>query len=103
MAIKALTLGISHEQDSVLFGLNEDPVSRRLKRFDERGIDGITEGHRSGRPQKIKPEQSREYRELILHPEYAGEAHWTGRKFHGYLTEQCQLEAGYSTLMRWIQ
>jgi transposase len=101
-AIKALTMGISHEQVAVLFGVNEDSVSRWVKRFNERGIDGITEGPRSGRPPKIKPEQSREYRELILHPEYVDETHWTGRKFHGYLTEHCQLEAGYSTLMRWI-
>ncbi len=103
MAIKALTMGISHEQVAVLFGVNEDSVSRWIKRFNERGIDGITQGPRSGRPPKIKPEQSREYRELILHPEYVDETHWTGRKFHGYLTEHCQLEAGYSTLMRWIQ
>ena len=69
MAIKALTMGITHEQVAVLFGVNEDSVSRWIRRFNERGIDGITEGPRSGRPPKIKPEQSRQYSELILHPE----------------------------------
>ncbi len=102
MAIKALTMAITHEQVAVLFGVNEDSVSRWIRRFNDRGIDGITEGPRSGRPPKIEPEQSREYSELILHPEFVNETHWTGRKFHGYLTEHCKLEAGYSTLMRWI-
>ena len=54
MAIKPLTMGISHEQVAVLFGVNEDSVLRWVKRFNERGLDGITEGPRSGRPTKIK-------------------------------------------------
>ena len=101
-AIKALAMGIPHAQVALLFGVNEDSVSRWVRRFNERGIDGITEGSRSGRPPKIKPQRSQEFSELILHPEHVNETHWTGRKFHGYLTEHCQLEAGYSTLMRWI-
>ena len=47
MAIKALTMGIPHDQVAVLFGVNEDSVSRWVRRFNERGIDGITEGPRS--------------------------------------------------------
>ena len=94
MAIKALTMGIPHRQVAELCGVNEDSVSRWVRRFNEQGIDGITEGPRSGRPSKIKPVRSHEYSELILHPEYVDEIHWTGRKFHGYLTEHCQLEAG---------
>jgi transposase len=102
MAIKALTMGIPHEQVAALFDVNEDSVSRWVRRFNERGIDGLTEGQRSGRPSKIRGEQGNAYRELILHLESADETHWTGRKFHGYLTNNCQLEAGYSTLMRWL-
>jgi transposase len=102
MAIKASTMGIPHEQVAGLFGVNEDSVSRWVRRFNERGIDGLTEGPRSGRPPKIRGEQVPAYRELILHPESVDETHWTGRKFHGYLTSHCQLEAGYSMLMRWL-
>lgn len=102
MAIKALAMGFPHEQVAALFGVNEDSVSRWVRRFNERGIDGLTEGPRSGRPPKIKGEQSDEYRELVLHPERVNETHWTGRKFHGYLTSSCQQEVGYSTLMRWL-
>ncbi len=102
MAIKALTMGIAHEQVAVLFGVNEDSVSRWVKRFNERGIGGLTEGPRSGRPPKIGRDRAHEYRELLLHPEHVKEPYWTGRKFHGYLTTRCQLEAGYSKLMRWL-
>jgi len=102
MAIKALAMGIPHEQVAALFGVNEDSVSRWVRRFNERGIDGITEGPRSGRPPKIRGDQGRAYRELVLHPEKASETHWTGKKFHGYLRIHCQLEVGYSTLMRWL-
>ncbi len=102
MAIKALAMGLTHEQVATLFEVNEDSVSRWVKRFNERGIDGLTEGLRSGRPPKIGAERSNEYRKLVLHPELVKEARWTGRKFHGYLTQQCQFGAGYSTLMRWL-
>ena len=37
-----------------------------------------------------------------MSPQSVNETHWTGRKFHGYLTTHCLLEAGYSTLMRWL-
>jgi len=103
MAIKALITGFTHGQVAKLFGVNEDSVSRWVRRFNERGIDGITEGPRSGRRPKISAEQTDGIRDLLLHPEKVSETHWTGRKFHGYLTNCCQLEAGYSTLMRWLR
>ncbi|MFH0958459.1 MAG: IS630 family transposase [Pseudomonadota bacterium] len=102
MAIKALFMGLTHEQVAELFSVNQDSVSRWVRRFNQRGIDGLIEGPRAGRPSKISSERADEYRELVLHPEQVNETHWTGRKFHGYLTTRCQLEAGYSTLMRWI-
>jgi transposase len=100
MAIKGLSMGIPHEQVAALFGVNEDSVSRLVARFNERGIDGLTEDSRSGHPPKIRGDRSREYCELILHPEQVNQTHWTERKFHGYLSTYCQLEAGYSMLMR---
>ncbi len=102
MAMKALVMGLTHQQVAELFAVNEDSVTRWVRRFNERGIDGLTEGPRSGRPSKISDEQVEQYRELISDPQKANETHWTGRKIHGYLTNNCKLEAGYSTLMRWI-
>lgn len=102
MAIKALVLGVSHEQVSALFDVNRDSVSRWVRWFNHRGIDGLIERPHTGRPRKMETGRSEEYREVILHPESVDETHWTGRKFHGYLTTQCQLEVGYSTVMRWL-
>jgi len=87
---------------AALFGVNDVSVSRWVRRFNQRGIDGLTQGPRSGRPPKISGERTDEYSKLVLRTEQANETHWTGRKFHGYLTKHCQLEAGYSTLMRWL-
>ena len=102
MSIKALIAGMDHKQVAALFGVNEDSLSRWVRHFNERGIDGLIEGKRSGRPPKIGPDESCEYRELVLYPEQADQTRWTGRKFHGYLTTCRQLEVGYSTVMRWI-
>jgi transposase len=74
MAIKALTRGLPHQQVATLFGVNEDSVSRWLKRFNERGIDGLTEGPRSGRPPKKGGKRSDEYCKLVLHPELVNES-----------------------------
>jgi hypothetical protein len=46
MAIKALSMGLSLKHAAALFSVNEDSVSRWVRRFNERGIDGITEGPR---------------------------------------------------------
>ena len=51
-------MGIPHEQVAALFGVNEDSVSRWVRRFNERGIDGLTEGPRSGRPPKIREDRT---------------------------------------------
>ncbi len=73
MAIKALIMGLPHKQVAALFGVNEDSVSRWVRRFNQRGIDGLTEGPRSGRPPKISGEQAYEYSKLVLHPELVNE------------------------------
>lgn len=95
MAIKALIMGLPHEQVATLFGVNEDSASRWVRRFNQQGIDGLTEGSRSGRPPKISGELTDEYSNLVLHPKQVNETHWTGRKFHGYLTRHCQLTARF--------
>jgi transposase len=91
---QGLDYGVYHGQAAKLFGVNEDSVSRWVRRFNERGIDGITEGPCSGRRPKISAEQTDGIRDLLLHPEKVSETHWTGRKFHGYLTNCCQWRQG---------
>ena len=102
MAVKALLLGISYEQVAALYAVPEKTLSRWVGRFNGRGIDGLIEGRHTGRPHKITPEQSSVYEELIQHPERVDQTHWTGKKFHGYLTKKLDREIGYRTVVRWL-
>jgi len=101
-AIRALLMGISHEQVLDLFVLKGPTLRSWIRRFNDRGIDGLIDKKSPGAPRKITPEQTEKYRELIVHPEQAGQAHWTGRKFHGWLSEQFDHEIGYRTVVRWL-
>ena len=102
IAIKALLLGISHDQVAAIYSISRRTLSRWINRFNDRGIDGLIERSRSGRPSKISPEQSIVYRELIKHPERTNQLHWTAKKFHGYLTKHLEEEIGYRTVIRWL-
>jgi len=102
MAIKALLLGGSHDYVAELYGVSRRTLSTWVNRFNNRGIDGLIEGRRSGRPPKISPEKADQYRELVKHPDRANETHWTARKFHGYLIRELDQELGYSTVVRWL-
>lgn len=102
MAMKSLILGVTHVQVIGIFNISFRTLSRWIKHFNEKGIDGLIEKHRSGRPPKIQPEMNVELSELIKNPELAGQCHWTGRKFHGYLTRELNQEVGYRTVIRWL-
>ncbi len=102
MGIKALLLGGSPDYVAELYGVSRRTLSTWVNRFNSRGIDGLIEQPRSGRPLKIRPEKADQFRELIKHPDRANETHWTARKFHGYLTRELDQEVGYSTVVRWL-
>src|SRR5208283_3720086 len=101
-AIKALLFGFSHEQVSALYGVSRRTLSRWVTWFNERGIDGLLDRPRTGRPRKIGPEKGEKFRKLIQHPDEANEIHWTAKKFHGYVTKQLEDDIGYRTLLRWL-
>lgn len=101
-AVKALLLGIDRGTVAELFSASERTVFDWIQQFNAEGIDGLIDRPRSGRPPKLSPEQSAQVEDLVEHPDQAGEAHWTGRKLHGYLRTQLGCEIGYSTVMRWL-
>jgi len=102
LAMKFLSLGVSHEDVSAGFSISNKTLYRWIRRFNAYGIDGLIEGFRSGRPRKIDLEESEHYKEFIENPELAGETHWTGKKFHGYLQDKLFKEVGYRTVIRWL-
>jgi transposase len=100
MAIKALLLGLEFETVMALHDRTRRTLTRWITDFNEAGIDGLIEGKRTGRKRAIEPETVAHCRELIEEPAKAGEVHWTGRKFHGYLREKLGQEVSYSTVIR---
>jgi putative transposase len=101
-AIRTLCLGYSHSQAAELHNVSERTITRWVNSFNDRGIDGLIDRPRRGRPKKISPERGAEYRDLIRHPEKADQRHWTGKKFHGYVTKKLDNEIGYRTVLRWL-
>ena len=101
-AIRLLFNGFPREQVAFLSFVSLRTLGRWVKAFNERGIDGLLEKPRSGRPRKITPAKTTKYRRLLEHPEQAGQEHWTAKKFFGYLRDELNEEVGYRTVVRWL-
>ena len=65
MAIKALLLGITHDQVAKLYETTRRNLSRWIDRFNRSGIDGLIQRPRPGRPRKITHDKREEYIALI--------------------------------------
>jgi transposase len=101
-AIRWIFMGFDNPTVAELANIHRDTVTDWIKRFNAQGIDGLIDQPRSGRPRKIPKEKEQDLCQVIENPETAGEVHWTGKKFHGYLRENLGEEIGYSTVMRWL-
>jgi len=101
-AMIALIQGFAPRSVAVIFGVTVRTVQRWVARFNESGIDGLIDKKYPGRPPKIDSETAQRCRDLIEHPQKAGQTHWTAVKFHGYLREQLQIEVAYSTVVRFL-
>jgi transposase len=101
--MRALLLGKFSKADVCsLYFVKLNTLNGWIRRFNVAGIDGLIDRSRSGRPRKIPPDQTAAYRQLIDQPALVGVTHWTGKKFHGYLTSTLELEVGYRTVIRWL-
>jgi len=102
LAIKMLLMGVTHNQVAKIFSWSRKTLRRWIVQFNEKGIDGLLDAPKMGRPRRISEEQSASLVALVKEPGKANQVHWTGRKFHGYLREELQVEVGYSTVIRWL-
>lgn len=100
--IRALMMGFDHAAVAGLCQVSRATLNNWIGRFNGAGVEGLIERPRRGRPRKISAQQSERYRELVRRPDLAGQVHWTGRKFHGYLRKELEQEVGYSTVVRWL-
>ena len=101
-AIKTLLFGVPHDTVAQIYNVGRSTLRRWIAAFNRKGIDGLIDKPRSGRPRKVPPQSVETCRELLAHPEKAGRVHWTGVRFHGYLRDSLQLEVGYSTVIRFM-
>ena len=100
--MRTLLLGKSKPAVCEFFAVPLNTLNSWIRRFNAAGIDGLLEHPRSGRPRKIPALLTPELRGLVDTPEAVNVAHWTGRKFHGFLTQTLELEVGYRTVLRWL-
>lgn len=102
MAILSIIKGFDPEIVAELYGVGQATIRNWIKRFNASGIDGLIERKSSGAPRKIPLEKTDKLRQIIKDPKLANETHWTAKKFHGYLKSEYQIDAGYSTVLRWL-
>jgi transposase len=101
-AIIARIMGFEHSAVAQLFGVGEKSLGRWVRAFNEAGIDGLVYEPRPGRPRIIPAQVVARCREVLDEPLKAGQRHWTGVKFHGYLRETLNIEIGYSSVIRFF-
>lgn len=102
-AIEQLLQGFDFDALVKSYNKTSRTLQRWISAWNREGIDGLIERPKSGRPRVIDPEKMVTITDLIDHPEKANEVHWTGRKLHGYLRSELDLEMAYSTLMHNIR
>lgn len=102
MAIKALILGVDRNLVARLHQVSLRTLRNWIKRFNQRGIDGLIDAPKPGRTRAIPLQLAPTCIDLLEHPQKAEQQHWTGVKFHGHLTAELQLEVGYSTVIRFL-
>jgi len=101
--MRALLLGRFTKADVCsLYFVKLNSLNGWIRRFNASGIDGLIDRSRPGRPRKIPREKTAELKPLVDTPQHVGVTHWTGRKFHGYLTATLNLAVGYRTVVRWL-
>ena len=102
MAIRTLLLGFDREQVAAIHQVSDETLRRWILAFNDRGIDGLIDAPRPGRPPKIPADKTDELREALDDPSQAERTHWTGRAFHGFVCKTLNAEIGYSTVIDWM-
>ena len=102
LAIRTLLLGFDREQVAAIHQVSDETLRRWILAFNDRGIDGLIDAPRPGRPPKIPADKTDELREALDDPSQAERTHWTGRAFHGFVCKTLNAEIGYSTVIDWM-
>lgn len=83
--------------------VSDSTLRRWVKRFNEKGVDGLVSRPRSGRPRMMKREEFQsQVVPLIESPTEHGFNFMTAVRLHGYLNTELKCEFSYSSLVRYI-
>lgn len=101
--IWAMGKGMAREEVAIFCGVCEKTVLEWIKRFNEEGVDGLTDRVRSGAPRRISSQEMiSDVLPILDDPGSVGEEHWTAVKLRGYLISECCVEVSYPTLVRYL-
>jgi transposase len=98
-----LTSGQSCQQIADLFGENRRTVQRWVTRFEQRGLEGMRDGERPGRPACLNPEQWESLaRDLRLDAsEFGHVGHlWDGKLLSAHLKVRYKIDLGVRQCQR---
>jgi len=102
-AIKALLMEFDFAAVCKLFSVSDTTLYSWVHRFNSRGIDGLLNRERTGRPRLLSRNAVRQRLNVLEEPQLAGQTHWTAKKFHGYLCQDCQQQVSYRTAVRYLE
>jgi len=105
-AVLLVTAGRSCSQVAQWFGENASTVQRWVRRYRARGLDGLQEGERSGRPPSLDPVQWRRLEaDLRKTPRYFGFLSnlWDGPTFAEHLRRCYGVDLGLRQCQRLFQ
>jgi transposase len=86
-----------------LFGEDATTVQRWVRRFEQRGFEGLRDGERSGRPRSLDERQWRQLqRDLRRDPEQLGHSQglWDGRLLSAHLKKRYGIDLGVRQCQR---
>ena len=101
-AIKMLWRGMSALDVAECLSVTDVSIYNWITRFNLKGLDGLLNRYRGGRPRLVSIEQVNQHINVFEEPQKAGELHWSAKKFHGHLKKVLNKEFSYQTTLNYL-
>ena len=93
------------DQMSRRHNLSRQGIYNLVKRVNEKGIKGVEEEKRSGRPSSLTPEIVKNLKEILLQPPTSQgyrQSRWDGPLVRTYIKDKHDIDIGRSQVNNWI-
>jgi len=98
-AVQMLLAGIGRELVCNALLVTNRSLRKWINRFNQCGVDGLIVKKRLGRMAIINDQQAPQLAPLIDQPQQAQRSFWTAKAFHGYISDQYQIQCNYETVV----